>query len=236
MFDIKNKTFLITGSTRGIGNYLALELLKLNCKVIGIGNKSKNNIKNKDFIFFKCDLSNYKDLSKLEKNLKKYKIDVLINNSGITLNQKTQGYFKKTLDINLHSQFEITRIVKKQMRKNSKIIFISSIASKIALPNNPAYNASKAAVNLLAKSFALDFSKEKINVNILILGYFKTRMTEKSFSNKKKYKERLNRTILNRWGKMNDILGPVVFLSSSASNYITGQEIIVDGGWLSKGL
>jgi NAD(P)-dependent dehydrogenase (short-subunit alcohol dehydrogenase family) len=236
MFNLKNKTFLITGTTNGVGEYLATKLLELDCKVIGIGNSSRNYIKNKNFRFFKCDLSNVNDLSNLEKSLKKFKIDVLINNSGISLNQEVDDYFNKTININLNSHYKVTKIVKKQMKQNGKIIFISSIASKVALPKNPAYNASKAGLNLLAKSFALDFSKNKINVNTIILGYFKTRMTEKSFKNKKRYKQRLERTILKRWGKFSDILGPVIFLSTDASNYITGQEIVVDGGWTSKGL
>ena len=88
----------------------------------------------------------------------------------------------------------------------------------------------------MTKSLAIDFKNKNINVNSILPGYIKTQMTIKSYNNKKKRDKRTNRTILKRWGNPEDIVGAAIFLASNASNYMTGSEIIIDGGWLSKGL
>ena len=95
---------------------------------------------------------------------------------------------------------------------------------------------SKNIILNLSKSLALDLSKKKIRVNTISPGYIKTRMTNKSYNNKKRYKLIKSRTILNRWGKPEEIAKPVIFLLSSGSSYINGSDIIVDGGWISKGI
>ena len=78
--------------------------------------------------------------------------------------------------------------------------------------------------------------KKKIRCNSILLGYFKTRMTEKSFNSHKLKKQREDKTMLKRWGEKKEILGPILFLSSNLSNYITGQSIAIDGGWTSKSI
>ena len=108
--------------------------------------------------------------------------------------------------------------------------------AELAFPNNPAYQAFKGGLKQLTKSLALDFSEYNIRVNSIGPGYFRTDMTEKSWKNLRKRKERTNRTILKRWGVSDDLTGVVIFLASNASSYITGQDIYVDGGWLIKGL
>tara|TARA_B100001057_G_scaffold333686_1_gene334242 strand:+ start:846 stop:1100 length:255 start_codon:yes stop_codon:yes gene_type:complete len=83
---------------------------------------------------------------------------------------------------------------------------------------------------------AYDLSKKSIRVNNLVLGYIYTDMTKKSFESKKKFLIRKKRNLLNRWGTTNDILGASIFLASNASSYITGSDIVVDGGWSIKGM
>ena len=97
------------------------------------------------------------------------------------------------------------------------------------------YRASKAALNSMTKSLANDFAKYNIRCNSLLLGYFKSKMTIKSFKNSKSRKARERHTVFQRWGKNKEVLGPVLFLSSDLSSYITGQNIVVDGGWTIKG-
>ena len=106
----------------------------------------------------------------------------------------------------------------------------------VSLPNNPGYNASKAALNSLTRSFAIDYAHNKINVNSLVLGYFPTKMTSKSYKSKSRNNKIKRNTILKRWGNVKEIYGPVEFLLSNKSDYITGQSIIVDGGWTIKGM
>ena len=89
---------------------------------------------------------------------------------------------------------------------------------------------------MLTKALAMDLGSRGIRVNNLCPGYIHTDMTHKSYINKEAYERRLNRTILNRWGDPKDLIGPAIFLISDASQYVTGIDLVVDGGWLVKGL
>ena len=127
-------------------------------------------------------------------------------------------------------------IEKIKKKKDTSIINICSINAHQAFPNNPGYIASKGGVLSLTRSLALDFSKYKIRVNSISPGYIKTNMTTKSFKSKTKFNKRKNRTMLNRWGKPDDLFGIIEYLISTKSSYTTGQDFVIDGGWLSKGL
>ena len=124
--------------------------------------------------------------------------------------------------------------MKKQ--KHGSIINVTSINSKLAFPNNPAYIASKGGLRMLTKSLAKDWGKYGIRINNLAPGYFVTDMNKKTYANKNKRKSRAEKTMLKRWGKLNDLLGPCIFLASDASDYVTGIDLFVDGGWVSNGL
>jgi gluconate 5-dehydrogenase len=121
-------------------------------------------------------------------------------------------------------------------KKSGSIVNITSLAAELGFPDNPAYVAFKGALKQLTKSAAYDLSKFNIRVNSVGPGYIKTNMTAKSWDDKKMKKERSDRTMLGRWGKSEDLIGTVIFLSSDASSYITGQDFYVDGGWTAKGL
>ena len=117
-----------------------------------------------------------------------------------------------------------------------RIINFSSIGGKTGFPNNHSYGPSKSGLSQLSKSLANDWGKYGININTIVPGYFATEMNKSSWSNRFKKQERSKKTLLNRWGNPSEIIGPVVFLSCEASSYVTGSEIVVDGGWLAKGL
>ena len=121
-------------------------------------------------------------------------------------------------------------------KKNGVIINFTSINAELGFPKNPAYVASKGGLKMLGKALAKDWGKFGIRVNNIGPGYMKTEMTRKSWQNKKTRKSRTSRTLLNRWGEKDEIVGPCIFLASDASRYITGQDIYVDGGWLANGL
>ena len=120
--------------------------------------------------------------------------------------------------------------------QGSNIINITSLNGKIAMSNNPAYNASKGGLSALTFSLAMDFAKYKIRVNGVSPGYIKTDMTKKSFNNSKQFKKRVERMMLNSYGAPQDVANTVLFLSSSKAKYINSTEIIVDGGLLKKGI
>ena len=106
----------------------------------------------------------------------------------------------------------------------------------MAFPNNPSYIASKGALKQLTKSYSYDLAKYEIRVNNIGLGYFHTSMTDKSWNDKIMKQQRIDKTILGRWGLEDDLYGPIIFLASDASKYITGIDLYVDGGWLTKGI
>ena len=247
LFSVKNKVIFITGTSRGIGREIATTFLKLGAVVIGLSRKSNPKIiKNKNYHHFICNLENFGQLKKtINKAIKvKNKIDVLINNAGITKEHDDNIYksfdiFNKTLNVNLAAPYLISLLLIKTIKKNKNggtIINISSLGGELGFPNNPAYISSKTGLIGLTKSLARDYGKFKINVNAVLPGYFNTDMNRKSFNNPIKKKQRSSLTMLSRWGQMNELVGTIVFLSTDEAKYITGQKIIVDGGIASKGL
>ena len=141
--------------------------------------------------------------------------------------------------VNLTGLFYLTKLVGKKMIENKvkgRIINLTSIGAHLGFPSNPAYAASKGGLRNLTKSLALDWGEYGIRVNNLSPGYTKTKMNSTSWEDENLRQVRSNRTIQGRWADTNDLIGPIIFLSSDASSYITGTDIVVDGGWLSKGI
>ena len=248
LFSVKNKIVIITGSGRGIGRTFALNMAKRSaityCFDIKFPNKIPKDLSNILF-HIKCDLTNKKKFDNECKKIFNHhkKIDVLINNLGISLPGKNeQTYLEKnwdqTLKINLTVAFNCSQTVMKFMlkKKNGSIINITSINAELGFPNNPAYIASKGGLKMLGKSMAKDLGKYGIRVNNLGPGYFKTLMNQNSWKNLKTRKARTIRTMLDRWGEIDELVGPCIFLASDASKYVTAQDLYVDGGWTANGL
>jgi len=237
MKDLINKIAVITGAGRGIGYELAQGMSNHGIQVYGLDISFPESEYN--FNTIECDITNVENLKDL---LPIDKVDILINNAGVTYTKSFENYDKeswyKTLDVNLSAPFFISQALLHLLKKSKEpsIINITSLNAELAFPNNPAYVSSKSALAGLTRSMALDLGKYNIRVNSIAPGYIKTKMTGDSYKNTKKRQERTNRTILGRWGTPNDILGPLLFLSSNASSYITGQSLLVDGGWKIKGL
>ncbi len=246
---LKNKTILITGSSRGIGKEIAKKFLENGAIVIGVSKDKnlKNIIKKKNkYKHYFCDLSQKEHIKiTLEKIIKKFKkIDILVNNAGVTIETTKSEIenidnFNRTMQINLTAAYIFSNTIVKKMitkKQGGSIINISSIGGELGFPNNPAYISSKSALIGLTRSFARDYGKYNINCNAVLPGYFKTDMNKKSLNNKSKRIKRENLTMLGRWGELNELIGVILFLSTKSAKYITGQKIIVDGGIVSKGL
>jgi NAD(P)-dependent dehydrogenase (short-subunit alcohol dehydrogenase family) len=239
LFNVKKKIIVVVGGTRGIGAKIVQELLSFGSTVVTLG---RTELKKKNHI--KCSITNEKEIISAFNKIKKEfgKVDVLINVAGISegaiKSKKSQNIsdFKNILETNLIGVFKVCNISKKFLKKGSSIINVSSIASQFGFPNNPGYIASKSGLSGLTRSLAYDLSKFGIRVNNLIPGYIKTNMTIQSYKNSKLYNLRKSKTLLNRWGETKDLVGAVVFLSSRASNYVTGSNVTVDGGWSIKGI
>ena len=248
VFSIKNKVIIITGAGRGIGRTFAVNMAKLSayvyCFDINFPTKIPYTLSNNLF-HVKCDLTNTKKFGMECKKIfsSHKKIDVLINNLGMTATGKPGEVYSskdwdQTLKINLTTSFNCSETVIKFMKKqkSGSIINITSINAELGFPNNPAYVASKGGLKMLGKSLARDWGKYGIRVNNLGPGYFKTLMNKKSWENPRTRKARTVRTMLGRWGEIDELVGPCIFLASDASQYITGQDIYVDGGWTANGL
>jgi NAD(P)-dependent dehydrogenase (short-subunit alcohol dehydrogenase family) len=116
------------------------------------------------------------------------------------------------------------------------IVNVTSLNAELAFPDNPAYMAFKGALRQLTRSLALDLGPKGVRANCIAPGYMRTEMTRKSWSNSDREQARAGRTVLGRWGLPTDLAGAVVFLAGDASSYVTGQDLVVDGGWTIKGL
>jgi len=238
-YNFTDKRILITGSSGDIGTALVKEFYELGATIISISRTGGSIVDRQTH--YNCDItSNNEILSVINQHAK---IDVLVNNVGITLPGNLLTYsdidWEHTFNTNLKSIFQISKIVGTKMKNNKtkgSIVNISSIASEFAFPNNPSYGASKAGLVQLTKCFALELGKSNITVNSISPGYIRTKMTQKSQNNPHTQNKIQEKTMLNRWGVPEDIAGLVIFLTSDKARYITGQNIFVDGGWSSKGL
>ncbi len=242
IFSLKNKTALITGGSKGIGAGIVSAFLDAGANVVCLSRSDPMVQDQPNFSYYQCDVSDserFKSICKLIDS--RYNgIDILVNAAGISLPTGSGDTeferFNKTLSVNLIATYQCCEIASKFMCKNSSIINIASIGSVLGFPENPGYIASKGGVMALTKSLAIDLSPKNIRVNNIVPGYIKTDMTKKSFKDIELYNERLSRMIIKRWGNVEDIAGAAIFLASNASSYMTGIDIVIDGGWTAKGI
>lgn len=244
LFDLSGKVAIVTGAARGIGEGIAIELAKSGANVVvsdiisgentvkkikGLGRKS---------IYIKTDVSNESDVKNLiDETMKKFgKIDILVNNAGIYRAAPTitvsEEDWEKTIHIDLKGVFLCCREALKHMKRGASIINISSIAGISGFNQSAAYCAAKGGVRMLTKSLAVEFGSKGIRVNSVHPGVIETPMTSGLLKDKKMMNAQIARVPLGRIGKPVDIAGPVVFLASDAASYITGEELVADGGWI----
>ena len=244
LFSIKNKNVVITGAGRGLGYQIAEFYQNNGANIFAFDKIFKKKFASKKIKKIKCDFFNKKKtINSIIKLLKLYDIDILINCAAITIPNvknfhQSISNWEKTININLNIPYIFCNLIGQDMIKKNikgKIINFSSIGGEIGFPNNHSYGPSKSGLSQLTKTLANDWGKHGININTIVPGYFSTEMNKTSWFNKYKKKERSKKTLLNRWGKPSEIIGAVIFLSSEASSYVTGTELVVDGGWLAKG-
>ena len=236
---LNNLLAIVTGASQGNGRAIASALENNGSRVIGVDlAECEGNSQN--FCGDVCDLQFIKTVfDYCEKQ--KFQSIVLINNAGITLpsgHPYPTGDWDKTLAINLTAPFYwIEAFIPLFERvKSGAIINITSLGAERAFPNNPAYIASKGGLKMLTKYYAKALGKHGIRANNVGPGYIFTEMTKNSFSDESLKKIREKHTLLGRWGRSEEVADICVFLASSESRYITGQDIYVDGGWLANGL
>ena len=241
MFNLKDKTALVTGASGGIGASIALALYKQGAKVCitGTNLKKLNQINQDSSMVFSqvvCDLSNREDLKKIIPSVEEKlgKIDILINNAGITRDQlmmrMQDDIWDEVIQTNLNSSFYLSKSVIKGMmkRKFGRIIQISSVVAFTGNPGQSNYVASKAALVGMTKSLALEVASRNITVNCIAPGFIRTPMT--NVLNEDQQEKLLQKIPMQRFGSPGDIAAASVYLSSDEASYITGTTIHVNGG------
>lgn len=243
MFSVNGVEVLIMGGSRGIGKALVSGFVKANAKVTMFDIVPPNSDESFDFI--KCDLSLKSSIEEaLTEYYKKNKIiKVLINCAAITIPGESHTYtdenWYKSLSINLSGIFFLCREVGRQMIKQQvggSIINFTSIGAEQGFANNPGYAATKGAVKQLSKALAVEWGEHRIRVNNIVPGYTNTPMNSKSWGDPLLKKQRSDNTVFGRWAEPEEMVGPAIFLASDASSYVTGIDLVVDGGWLVKGM
>ena len=248
LFSIKGKVVIVTGAGRGIGREIALAMASRESVVYAVDLAFHGRVINGAVcrpFDLECDITVPSRFERVCRMIygKHKRIDVLINNAGVTYAKRTAGLYSqedwhRTINVNLTAAFNCSQEVLKYMskRRRGSIVNITSLNAERGFPGNPAYVASKGGLKMLGKALARDWGPYNIRVNNLGPGYIRTRMTEKSYKDAHARKTREAVTMLGRWGRVRDLIGPCIFLASDASAYITGQDIYVDGGWLANGL
>jgi NAD(P)-dependent dehydrogenase (short-subunit alcohol dehydrogenase family) len=251
-FRLEGKTAIVTGAGRGIGRALSIGLAEAGADVVLLSRTEEdlvevsNKIDNLGKKSFYCvtDVTNRESIQNALKLVYKEfsAIDILINNAGMNIRSSaldvSDEEWQKILDTNLKSAFMMSQEIGSRMKEsnvNGTIINISSVAGHVALRTGVVYAATKAAMIQMTKVLALEWGKYGINVNSIGPWYFKTPLTEKLLQNEDYVKDILAVTPLNRIGELQELVGPAVFLSSDAANYITGQTVFVDGGMTIQG-
>jgi 2-deoxy-D-gluconate 3-dehydrogenase len=250
-FSLKGRSGIVTGGGSGIGKAIATGLVQAGAELLIAGRnrerleKAAEEIRNLGgpVIPFQADLSRMDDIKKLvDRTVKEFgKIDFLFNNAGAIRRTASEDYSEKdwdeVLNINLKGPFFLAQAVARVMisqKRKGKIVNTSSLIAVQGSKRVPAYAASKGGLSQVTKTMANDWAKYNILVNAIGPGWVKTEFTRAHLEDKERYAEILGRIPLGRWAVPEDMVGIAIFLASDASDYVTGQTIFIDGGWLSS--
>jgi len=247
LFDVTGKTVFVTGASSGIGKAAATCLAECGAKVVAIARR-ENALKiwsqNTSGLtsFFSADISNREKIKDIVSEItsKEGDPDILINAAGLNTREHaddvTLDGWNKTLDLNLSTPFFMAQAVVEKMKEKKwgRIINYASLASRRALPSSIAYGASKGGIEQLTRAMAEAWSQFGVNVNAIAPGFFPTELTVPVFNDKERSIRNAKQTCIGRNGNLEDLDGPLLFLCSNASDYVTGQLIFVDGGFTAK--
>ncbi|WP_330903002.1 SDR family NAD(P)-dependent oxidoreductase [Sphingopyxis jiangsuensis] len=251
MFDLSGQTALVTGCRRGIGLAMAVGLAEAGADIIGVSaslDPERDEIVDlvrrtgRNFTGYQCDFA---DRSAVKDMLGEViathgAVDILVNNAGTILRAPAADhpdeYWDKVIEVNLSAQFVITREIGKAMLAagRGKIIFTASLLSYQGGITVPGYAASKGGIQQLTMAFANEWAGRGVNVNAIAPGYIATDNTEALRNDAARAEAILARIPAGRWGRAEDFKGPAIFLASSASDYVHGATLLVDGGWMGR--
>jgi 2-deoxy-D-gluconate 3-dehydrogenase len=249
VFDITGKVAVVTGANKGLGRGMALGLAEAGADIVAVHrsdvSRTRKDVEDRGrrFAAVQADLSDIERVKEIIPDaLQAFgRIDILINNAGIIRRSPAVEYTEEdwdaVLDVNLKALFLLSQAAARQFMEQEsegKIINIASMLSYQGGVLVPAYTASKSAVLGLTRALANEWAGRGINVNGIAPGYMATDNTEPLRKNRERYESITARIPAGRWGTPEDLQGAAVFLASSASDYMHGFTIAVDGGWLGR--
>lgn len=246
LFNLTGKVAIVTGSSTGLGQGMSIALAQAGAKVLGVDYVSSEETKEIIGDNFEYMLANLLTIEPIEDIVKTAKqkfgrVDILVNNAGIIKRNDaidfTEQEWDDVININLKTLFFLSQRIAREFVANKvqgKIINIASMLSFQGGIRVPSYTASKSAVKGITMSMANEWAKYGICVNAIAPGYMATNNTANLRKDEKRSEEILERIPAGRWGTPSDMMGAVVFLASSASDYVNGFTLAVDGGWLAR--
>jgi 2-dehydro-3-deoxy-D-gluconate 5-dehydrogenase len=247
-FSLKGNVAIVTGASRGLGQGMALALAEAGADIALVA-RTRSSLEetaasvekagSRGFVV-QADLSQSGEAERVVHDtfMQFGRIDILLNAAGTQvrkpISEMTEQDYDYLMSVNLKSLYFLSQAAAKEMSKNGKgkIINIASLTSFIGISNISIYGTSKGGVASMTRQFAVELAKHNIQVNAISPGYFITELTAALFNDPERAKWVLGKIPMSRTGTPEDLAGAVVFLASNASDYVTGQILSVDGGWL----
>jgi 2-dehydro-3-deoxy-D-gluconate 5-dehydrogenase len=252
LFDLNGRVALVTGGNSGIGLGIATALAQAGAAIVIAGRRAENNNEarraiealNAKAVAVEVDVSNETSCrSMIAQSVERFeRIDILVNNAGIAIRKPPENYtpaeWNDVIETNLTGAFLCSHAAYPHMKQagGGKIINIGSMLSIFGAPFAVAYAASKGGIVQMTKALACAWAKDNIQANAILPGWIDTPLTQSARKEIAGLNERvMARTPAGRWGTPSDFAGIAVFLASSASDFVTGTAIPVDGGYSSAG-
>lgn len=247
-FSLKGKTALVTGASKGIGAGIAIAMSRAGADMILLG-RNRNSLNGTEQLIsqsggtvtkMQCDLSDSQSVAAILPDIERAAPDILVNNAGTIIRENaidvSMQDWNNVLQANVTALFQLSQAAAKSMLRKGegRIINIASLLSFQGGIRVPAYAASKHAVAGLTKALANEWSARGITVNAIAPGYIETDNTEPLRNDPMRSAAILERIPMQRWGTASDIAGVAVFLAAPASRYISGEILVVDGGWMAR--
>jgi NAD(P)-dependent dehydrogenase (short-subunit alcohol dehydrogenase family) len=252
LFSLEGKIAVVTGGTSGIGRAISLGLADAGADVIATGRRQQQvdeaaaeiEARGRKSMRVTADVGDRASLEKLSAAVLETfgKVDILVNCAGIIKRTPTinlaEEEWGSILDTNLTGSLRASQIFGKHMleRGYGRIINIASLNSFVALTEVAAYAASKAGVAALTRSLAVEWSKKGVTVNAIAPGVFRTDINAKLLDSTPRGQELLMRTPMGRFGKTEELVGAAIYLASDSASFVTGEVLVVDGGFLASGV
>lgn len=250
--DLTSKTAVVIGGTSGIGLALAKGLAQAGADVVATGRRrqqvecatDKIRKLGRRSLPITCDVTDRRSLEELQQRVAAElgNVDILVNSAGVTRRIPSldiaEADWNAIMDVNLNGTLRACQVFGREMVKRGygRIINIASLASFVGFLEVAAYSASKAAVAALTKSLAVEWSSRGVCVNAIAPGVFQTDLNAGLLNGTKRSEELLLRTPMGRFGRLEELVGACVFLSSDAAGFVTGHVLVVDGGFMASGV